>query len=97
MCNWYDFNRVKNTQTTTCYIVKKTFVKTLLDNFKENLSRWEEEGKYDRITYHKYALDQYWKKLQPTHRFLTYKLKVCSQIKSYSDIEKRVVDYTQLV
>ena len=86
-----DFNRVKNTRSTTCYIVKKTFVKTLLDNFKESLSRWEEEGKYDRITYHKYALDQYWKKLQPTHRFLTYKYLIFSHIKSYSDIEKRVV------
>lgn len=90
-----DFYRVENIETTTCYIVKKTFVKTLLDIFKESLSRWEEEGKYDRITYHKYALDQYWKKLQPTHCFLAYKLKVFGQIISYSDIIKRVVDYTQ--
>lgn len=92
-----DFYRVKNTETATCYIVKKTFVKTLLDNLKESLSRWEEEDKYDRITYHKYAFDQYWKKLQSSHCFLAYKLRLFNQIISYSDIEKRVVNYTQLM
>ena len=89
-CTHYQgqYARVHNSQTTSCYIVKKRFIPTLLQTFQESLECFQKD-----VNPHKYALDMYWKRLQPKSLWLTTPNRLGKQRKSYSDIEKRVTDY----
>jgi glycosyl transferase family 25 len=81
--------RVVNCQTTTGYIVKKHYYNTLLQNFRETADKIQ-KGENAHIDIH-------WKHLQGKDRwFMLFPLTVV-QYKSYSDIEKRVVDYGHLM
>jgi GR25 family glycosyltransferase involved in LPS biosynthesis len=85
--------RSYNTQTTTCYIVKKHYYQKLIDNFKqsvENLIR-EPTNKND------YALDMYWKRLQRTDNWFMIIPLTITQLPGYSDIENRIVNYDVLM
>lgn len=75
-------------QTTSCYLINKNFCKQLYDNFNES-AYWLEKTK--KIT--TYALDIYWKRLQPTSRWYLTNPKLGYQEAGYSDIEKKCVDY----
>ncbi len=82
------FYNVTNSGSTSCYIIKKKYIDTLQNNFKEsaallNLSKKKE-----------YILDNYWKKLQP---FLTTNPCISKQRITYSDIEKKVPTYMQRI
>jgi glycosyl transferase family 25 len=77
-------------QTTTAYLVNQTYYTTLLSNFKEGLEQFLKTGNY-RV----YALDQYWKKLQAKDNWYVVIPSLMIQAPSYSDIEKRVVNYTK--
>ena len=80
--------RVSDAQTATGYLVAAHYYDTLLANFRESLEGFLRTG-----TYGTYALDQYWKRLQPTGQWFLVRPGLCTQRPSYSDIEKRVVDY----
>ena len=83
--------RTYNVQTTTGYIVKKHYYNTLLDNFKEGVYYLIKEPAKKQI----YSIDIYWKRLQQQGRwYITVPLTV-NQYYDYSDIEKRVTDYTR--
>lgn len=82
--------RLHSCQTTTGYIVDAHYYDTLLANFKEGLREFEAGGPYA-----KFALDQYWKRLQPVDNWYIVQPLFCMQRAGYSDIEKRVVDYTR--
>lgn len=82
------YSRVHSSQTTSCYIVKRKFIPTLLKTFQESLECFQKD-----TNPHKYALDMYWKRLQPKSMWLTSTNRLGKQRKSYSDIEKRVTDY----
>jgi glycosyl transferase family 25 len=88
----YDFDsfRLYKGQTTTSYLVNQSYYQTLLDNFKESLQKFEETGHYA-----KYALDQYWKPLQVKHKWYAVIPSLLIQRESYSDIEKRTVNYNK--
>jgi glycosyl transferase family 25 len=83
--------RVFNCQTTTGYIVKKHFYDIIINNFKESVSLLKERA------INTYALDIYWKKLQKTYTFLITIPLTVTQRSDYSDIEKKNVDYTNLM
>lgn len=71
--------KVYNAQTTTGYIVKEHYYDTLLENFYASLN--------------KSPIDIYWKKLQKDQWYILMPLTVV-QRPSYSNIENRVVNYT---
>jgi glycosyl transferase family 25 len=83
--------RTYNVQTTTGYIVQKHYYDKLIDNFKDGLQRLIREPHNKKI----YSLDIHWKQLQAVDQwFITIPLTV-NQYYDYSDIEEKVVDYTQ--
>lgn len=82
--------RLQSCQTATGYIVAAHYYDTLLANFKEGLREFEAGGLYAL-----FALDQYWKRLQPRDNWFIVQPLFCMQRPGYSDIEQRVVDYTR--
>jgi glycosyl transferase family 25 len=83
--------RTYNVQTTTGYIVQKHYYDKLIDNFKDGLQKLIREPHNKTM----YSIDIYWKQLQSTDNwFITIPLTV-NQYYDYSDIEEKVVDYTQ--
>jgi glycosyl transferase family 25 len=80
--------RVESAQTATCYLVAAHYYDTLIANYKEGIAQFEATMKYD-----KYALDQWWKQLQPRDRWYVMRPTLGYQRPSYSDIERTVVDY----
>jgi GR25 family glycosyltransferase involved in LPS biosynthesis len=81
------FNIINNNQTATGYIVRQKFKHILLNNFKNG---------YLQLILNKdkniYSLDQYWKIIQKDN-FIYYNKIFGGQLESYSDIEKRNVNY----
>jgi GR25 family glycosyltransferase involved in LPS biosynthesis len=85
--------RVINVQTASGYMVHKDFAPTLLENFVEGANLLEQgynEGKPDAA---QYAVDQYWKKLQPDNEWFMIYPKLGKQRASMSDIVGGKVDY----
>lgn len=85
-----NFNRIEENQTTTGYIIKHTFIKTLLEVYKEGVLQLMNNNDPN-----KYSLDQCWKPLQKNSNFIYYKNIFGGQLPGYSDIEKRNVNYNQ--
>jgi len=86
-CN---FHRIIENQTTTGYIIKHSFVKQLLPVYENSISKLENGGDPN-----KWALDSCWKPMQQIANFWYFKHIYAGQLPSYSDIEKRMVDYNQ--
>lgn len=84
-----DTFRLKSCQTTTAYVVAQQYYDTLLTNYKEGLALLQQTG-----TYTKYALDQYWKLLQPVGLWYCVNPILGFQRPGYSDIERKVVNYS---
>ena len=82
--------RLKSCQTATAYVVAAAYYDTLLANYKEGLAGLEATGNYPM-----YALDQYWKRLQPRDRWFIVQPILGIQRPSFSDIEGRVVNYVR--
>lgn len=82
-----------NVQAGSGYIVKRDFVPTLLENIWEGVAQLEVYVKEHHEPSPAYCLDIYWKRLQPKSRWFVCEPKLGLQGSSYSDIEKRVVDY----
>jgi len=96
-------NHTRDVQTTSCYIVKTSFRKVLIDFWKSVLeSRKTKRQHVSKSFYmthpsiHKdeyEAADQCWKVLQQSHIFVVPNKHYVIQKMSYSDIRQRVVDY----
>lgn len=86
--------RVINVQTTAGFMVHKDFAPTLLDNFKEGADLLE--GSYETGTPNgaEYAVDQYWKRLQPDSKWFMFYPKLGKQRGSVSDIQGGYVEMT---
>lgn len=86
----YDFlKRVRSAQTASGYIVNEHYVPVMLQNFLESSLQLNKDcGSYDD-----FALDQYWKRLQGRGQWYAFSPLLGRQRPSYSDIEKREVDY----
>ena len=83
-----NFIRVKNCQCSTAYIVKKSYYDTLINHWLEGLKKLIQTNDTP-----KYALDQYWKILQKKDNFILITPVEVAQRESYSDIEKKNVNY----
>lgn len=85
--------RILNCQTTTGYIVKEHMYDVLISNFKESATNLTRNPHNKQ----KYALDIYWKRLQPQYYWYMLIPPTVSQYESYSDIEKKNVAYDWLM
>lgn len=84
--------QVKHSWAATCYLVRKHYYDTLIDNFKEGLELMTKTG--DRRTY---ACDSWWINLQKKDKWLIILPRTITQRSDYSDIEKKHVDYKHLL
>jgi GR25 family glycosyltransferase involved in LPS biosynthesis len=83
-----NIKKINYTQTTSSYIIKRHYIPTLMANFKDAVSRLENEGVIGIN-----CIDISWTKLQPTGNWYAICPAIGYQFDSYSDIENRVVKY----
>ena len=84
------FNKINNNQTATCYILKNHMIKTLLKCYQNSLLHLMNNEDPNL-----WALDRGWKPLQLQYNFIYYDKIFGGQLPSYSDIEKKNVDYNK--
>ena len=82
-------NRTLNAQTTSGYVVHSCFYDALLDNFEKGLAQLKKAPH----KHGQFALDMYWKRLQPSAQWFHAAPAIGTQRTSYSDIEKKLVNY----
>jgi glycosyl transferase family 25 len=75
-------------QTTTAYLVNSHYYTKLISNIKEGVARLIRTGNWPL-----YAIDQYWKVLHRNDKWYVVIPSLMIQSPSYSDIEKKNVDY----
>ena len=85
--------KIKNTQTTTGYIVKNHYFLILLENMKEGLNLLLKNPQFHR----QYAIDKYWFILQEKHNWYLITPLTVTQLSGYSDIEERETNYSKLM
>lgn len=86
-------HKIISSQTASGYLVNKHFANVLLDNYKEGERLFSEAYNTDDKKDYLYAVDQYWKKLQPNSNWYVFNPKLGKQRESFSDIQKGVVNY----
>lgn len=87
-CGFDFLKKVMDSQTTSGYIITKSFAPTLLANFRESLELMKNNGKS-----HENCLDIFWKKLQPENKWYAFFPALGIQMPGYSDIENKDVFY----
>lgn len=83
-----NFNRTFNFLTATGYIIRKSFIPILLQNWKEGIELFLKTKKCEL-----YCVDVYWRILNRNHIFISYHKDFTIQYPSYSDIERKNVNY----
>lgn len=86
-----NFYRIKDTITTTGYIIKKDKIPILINNFYESLNLLVSTANIE-----KYILDKYWFKIQDKLKFFYLKDIFASQLIGYSDVKKCNINYNSL-
>jgi GR25 family glycosyltransferase involved in LPS biosynthesis len=81
-------HRANEVQTTACYLIKRPIVGDLITNAKKSINELTLSGAKSG------SIDKTWKSLQTEHIFAVPKSRLCVQLNSYSDIEKKKVYYT---
>jgi glycosyl transferase family 25 len=82
--------KVLNCQTTTGYIVKKTYYDKLIENYKEGIKKLINEP-----TNNDFKIDKYWFKLQRSDNWYLIIPLTIIQKEDYSDIEKKVTNFSK--
>ena len=88
--------KVNKCVKTDAYIVSEKFYDTLLNNFTESYNNQPSDKPNDAIEIHGWdiwAIDQHWKKLQPTNDWYIIFPTIGQQQYGFSDIEKKIVNY----
>jgi GR25 family glycosyltransferase involved in LPS biosynthesis len=86
--------RAINVQTTSGFMVHKKFANRLCDNFREGARLLEEGYERGKPEPYTYAVDQYWKKLQPDSKWYIFYPKLGKQRSSVSDIQGGYIEMT---
>lgn len=76
-----------SSQTTSCYIVNRKYILTLLSNYVNGMNMLKKHNTLN------YCIDQYWKQLIPQSNWYTLTDRIGYQYENYSDIEKRIINY----
>ena len=80
--------KVTSAQCASSYLVHHTYFNTMLSTFEEAL-----RGLIETNNAYHYAIDMFWKRLQPNDNWYFVSPCILYQKPDYSDIEKNVVDY----
>jgi GR25 family glycosyltransferase involved in LPS biosynthesis len=80
--------KIYNCLTTTGYIVKNKYFSTLLNNYKEGVTKLMKDQ-----TNESYKIDKYWKLLQNKDNWYMIIPPTIVQKEDYSDIEKKVTNF----
>lgn len=81
--------RITDSQTASGYLIKMSYIPALLRVFRRDLDTYEQTQQWES----KYCNDQSWKELQRSGIWYAISPAVGLQRKSYSDIQKGVVNY----
>lgn len=84
--------RATNIQTTSCYIAKRKAIPELVSVFKTSVMGLLQGG-HPR----QFAADQIWKPLQLKNEWVICFPRAVTQRASFSDIERRVIDYETIL
>ena len=79
----------QNAQTTAAYLVHRDFYDTLIDNVAEGVQLLQRQP----FRHWDFAVDQYWKRLQPKSRWFHSVPRLGFQRASYSDCAQKFTDY----
>ena len=82
------FCRAHNIQTMSAYMVRKQHLQTLRQKARESAKGLEKGGQI-RV----FAIDMVWKQVQQSLRFYVAHPRLAKQRQSWSDIQKKKVDY----
>jgi len=85
--------KVGHCQTTTGYIVREHYYDTLINNIKQGIILLMKHPQ----AHYKYAIDKYWINLQKINNWYLIIPITVTQKADYSDIEKRNVNYENLM
>jgi len=85
-CSYY--SDIENGQTTSAYIIKKSYIPNLLEKFEES-SRYLTDIK----NIEKYSIDQHWKSLQKRDNWKASIPRLGKQLKGVSDIFNKEIYY----
>lgn len=85
--------RVTSCQTTTGYLVNGHYLRTLRDNIKEGLEKLIKNP----LMHYYFAIDKYWFCLQKFDNWYLIIPPTVVQREGYSDIEKRVTNYKNIM
>ena len=80
-------------QTTTGYLIRNQYYDTLIANIKEGINHLIREPK----NHIQFAIDKYWIPLQKKDTWLLLVPLTVVQKEDYSDLEKRVTNYTKVM
>ena len=80
-----NYNKIWEAQHCGCYIIKKHFYDTLIDEFKTSHEKLQEKFIY--TNFH----DVHWYRIQEDNMFITPRIKIGKQLEGYSDIKKKVM------
>lgn len=87
-------NRCYNTQTSSCYVLKRKFVETLIKEYFANKDDYMTQTHNDPDLMSKIGwIDVVWGQMQHQYFFLMPNQRQLLQRESYSDIQRRVVSY----
>ena len=88
--------RVFSAQTTTGFVVKKEMYDVLLENFKESCNLQMKNPGSPGVS-NPYALDIWWKRLQPQYFWWIITPLTVTQYENFSEIENRTTNYDHLM
>jgi GR25 family glycosyltransferase involved in LPS biosynthesis len=80
--------KIMNAQTMSGYAITRKFARALLKNAREGLQQFE-RTQIPQL----FAIDMYMKRLQPQSNWYCFWPKFGKQMQSYSNIERRLVNY----
>jgi len=84
------FYRARFSYTTTAYIIKKSYISVLLENFETSVKNMQQEVRQE------YYLDVYWNRLKLSDKWYVYRKSFISQLHDYSDTEHKVINFDRL-
>ncbi len=79
--------KILNSQTASGYIIKRSYIPTLLEIYGEDMTEYVTTNKWGN-----YFTDQSWKVLQPIDNWYSFTPSVGVQRPSYSDIQNGYID-----
>lgn len=94
----HELERVFDSATASGYLVSRQYAHILIQNLLESIYGMEKFRLIEqrKVVYHRFALDRTWNRLQSRDSWFCTKPMLGHQCASYSDIEKKLVNYSGL-